>query len=84
MTQVNVNNFTSRQAEDFLLVDGEGYEISIKKLDNKNVAKFHCGNTQFMEVVTRYNLKPKWQIWENKLDDDGKVIPNKGKYVEVK
>ena len=84
MTQVNVNNFTSRQAEDFLLVDGEGYEVTVKKLENKQVFKVHAGHTQMMEIINKYNLKPKWTSWVNQTDTEGKVIPNKGKYVEVK
>lgn len=79
MTQVNVNNFTPRTADDFLLVDGEGYEISVKKLENKQVFKVHAGHTQMMEIITKYNLKPKWTMWVN--DEDPK---KRGKYVEVK
>ena len=84
MTSVNVNNFTSRTSEDYLLIDGEGYEIKVKQLDNKNVAAFHCGHTQLMEIFTKYGLKPKWQIWEMATDKEGKIIPNKGKYVNIK
>ena len=80
----HVNEFTSRQAEDFLLLDDEGYEIKIKQLQNKNVAAFHCGHTQLMEIFNKYNLKPKWKIWEMATDKEGKVIPNKGKYVNIK
>ncbi|HEY4681169.1 MAG TPA: hypothetical protein VIH04_07895 [Nitrosarchaeum sp.] len=84
MTSVNVNNFVSRTDPEFLLLDGEGYEVKFKQLDNKNVASFHLGHTQFMEIVTKYGLKPKWQIWENATDKEGNVIPNKGKYVDSK
>ena len=80
MTQVNINNFVPRQAEDFLLFDGEGYEVTFKKLDNKQVTKFHAGHNQFMEIVAKYGLKPKWQKWENAPEGSAK----RGQYVEVK
>lgn len=84
MTQVNINNFVTKGSEDHLLFDQEGYEITVKKLDTKNVAKFHCGHNQIMEIINKYGLKPAWTIWVNQFDQDGKVLANKGKYVLVK
>ena len=79
MTSININNFVEKASIDFLLIDGEGYEIRVKKMDSKQVFSVHCGHTQFMEIMTKYNLKPVWTTWVN--DEDPK---KRGKYVPVK
>lgn len=79
MTQININNFVAKSSEDFLLVDGEGYEITFKKLADKQVFKVHGGHTQIMEIINKYGLKPIWTMWVN--DEDPK---KRGKYVIVK
>ena len=84
MTSININNFCQKSDADYLLVENEGYEVTVKKLDNKQVFKVHCGHNQMMEIINKYNLKPKWTTWVNVLDDQGKIIQGKGKYQEVK
>ena len=79
MTQININNFVVKSADDFLLVDGEGYEVTVKKLTDKQVFKVHAGHTQMMEIINKYGLKPKWTTWVNSEDPK-----KRGQYVEVK
>lgn len=84
MTGVNVNNFVPRSDPEYILAESEGYEITIKKLENKNVAKFHCGHTQFMKIVSDFGLVPKWTRWESRIDPQtGKAIAGQGKYVAI-
>ena len=79
MTQININNFVVKSADDFLLVDGEGYEVTVKKMADKQVFKVHAGHTQMMEIINKYGLKPKWTTWVNDPNPE-----KRGKYVEVK
>ena len=84
MTELRKNDFVSKSAEDFLLTDSDTvYEYKIKNMTDKTVAKFHSGHAQFLELVNKYGLKPRWQRWEVQKDLNGKEI-GRGKYVDAK